>query len=131
MENTKTCRKCLQEKPRTDFYKLSSPQYKSSWDCRDSYCIPCRKKYSSSRRIDAKKLGVEYLGGKCVDCGMQSTNYVIYDFHHIDVMGKDFTIGKCSNRSFKSLQKELDKCILLCSNCHRIRHYISGGRGEI
>lgn len=44
------------------------------------------------------------------------------DFHHIEPEHKDFIISH-SFTSFNNLhKKELDKCILLCSNCHRIEH---------
>ena len=57
----------------------------------------------------------------CIDCGIKSNNYCIYDFHHVED-NKEFAISKTS-KSFDSIKKELDKCILLCSNCHRIRHF--------
>jgi len=42
--------------------------------------------------------------------------------------GKDFTISQYSNKSWKIVKKELQKCILLCSCCHRIEH--AGVRDE-
>lgn len=117
----KTCKKCGKEKQRTDFYKLSGKQYKSHWDCRDSYCIECRIKYGDERRKTTKRLAVEYLGGKCIDCGLETNIYSVYDFHHLDPDSKDFAIGR-NYKIFESIKSELDKCILLCANCHRIRH---------
>ncbi len=118
----KKCKKCQEMKPRTEFYKLNGKKYNESWDCRDSYCIPCRIAYQDDRRKNIKKLAVEYKGGTCIDCGIKSSHYSIYDFHHLDHSEKDFTIGKKANRPFSSIKAELDKCILLCANCHRIRH---------
>jgi len=83
--------------------------------------ISCRKEYSSERTKDIKRKCIEYKGGVCEDCGYDKDFPAVYDFHHIN--GKDFTISKFSNRSFEKLKTELDKCILLCSNCHRIRHF--------
>lgn len=50
--------------------------------------------------------------------------YEIYDFHHIDPKLKDRKISDMihKKRDFNLLIIELDKCELLCSNCHRIRH---------
>jgi len=45
----------------------------------------------------------------------------IYDFHHSDPNKKETTIG--SSRAFESMKKELDKCALICANCHRKLHY--------
>lgn len=117
----KLCKKCEQTKPRKEFYKLVSKSYKETWDCRDSYCKKCRSIYQSERRRQIKKEAVEYLGGECQKCRIRSVFYEIYDFHHLDPNEKDFSIGKQA-RSFKSIKAELDKCILLCANCHRIEH---------
>lgn len=118
----KICNRCGKEKSREEFYKLKGTQYRDEWDCRDSQCIECRKQTSVERRRGVKQLAVEYLGGKCVDCGIETDQYAIYDFHHIDPMMKDFSMGK-SFKSFDKIKTELDKCVLLCANCHRVRHY--------
>ncbi len=46
------------------------------------------------------------------------------EFHHIDPLKKDFNISQFRTTSFESIKKELDKCDLLCANCHREIHYI-------
>lgn len=75
-------------------------------------------------RIELKKKCVSYLGGQCVDCGITSKHYSIYDFHHIDPSNKNITINKLLSikPKWETLKAELDKCVLLCSNCHRIKH---------
>ena len=69
----------------------------------------------SYRRRTKIKL-VEYKGGECEKCG-----YKALEFHHLDPNKKDFTIGGKS-WSFERLKKEVDKCILVCSNCHKEIH---------
>lgn len=116
----KRCKLCSIVKPIIEFYV----QYKSkhpSWNCHDSYCKTCRLEYGVDRRNLLKKMAVEYKGGKCVDCNIKSTQYCIYDFHH-ENDDKEYNISG-SSKKFDSIKLELDKCILLCSNCHRIRHY--------
>lgn len=45
------------------------------------------------------------------------------DFHHRDPKTKSFTIGGGSvNYSFKSIMKEIDKCVSVCKNCHALYH---------
>ena len=44
------------------------------------------------------------------------------EFHHTNSKIKDSNVSKLLSRKWEVLQEELDKCILLCSNCHRIEH---------
>ncbi len=43
-------------------------------------------------------------------------------FHHTEPGGKEFVIGNASNKSWDSIKAEMQKCILLCANCHMIEH---------
>jgi hypothetical protein len=86
-------------------------------------CETCLKRRMQKREL-LKRKAVEYLGGRCVDCGLQTDIIAVYDFHHKDMDEKagiisDFLTVK---KSWKAIQEELDKCVLLCANCHRIRH---------
>lgn len=121
--NTKICNRCHTDQLRENFYKLSGKKYKDSWDCRDSVCKKCKSEIVSEKRLNIKKKAVLYKGGKCIDCGLESTHYFIYDFHHRDPSKKDLSLANSMTTSFEKLLPELDKCDLLCSNCHRIRHY--------
>lgn len=73
------------------------------------------------RRLRMKIKAVDYLGGECKKCGYNKSLSAL-DFHHLDANKKDFNIAKNSNKSWDFLKKELDKCVLLCSNCHREEH---------
>ena len=64
---------------------------------------------------------VEYKGGKCEKCDYSKCVDAL-EFHHIDPNEKDFTIGGKS-WSFDRLKNEVDKCILVCSNCHKEIHF--------
>lgn len=59
---------------------------------------------------------VEYKGGCCCRCGYNKSMNVL-QFHHLDPAKKDFTIGGKS-WSYERLKEEVDKCILVCANCH-------------
>ena len=63
---------------------------------------------------------VEYKGEKCQCCGYNRCIRAL-EFHHLDPSQKDFTISGKS-KSFETLKKEADKCILVCSNCHKEIH---------
>lgn len=76
----------------------------------------------TKRRRNVKKLAVEYKGGKCCKCGYDKCIGAL-EFHHLDPKEKDFHLGKGGvTRSWKIIKLELDKCILVCSNCHREIH---------
>ena len=80
-----------------------------------------RHKQQRERAQNFKKKAVEYCGGKCCHCGNQFPP-AVYDFHHINPEEKEVLISKIMSHSWDSIIKELDKCILLCANCHRIEH---------
>jgi len=64
---------------------------------------------------------VEYKGGKCDKCGYDRCVDAL-EFHHVDPTKKDFTISGKS-WSFEKLKGEVEKCILVCSNCHKEIHF--------
>lgn len=72
----------------------------------------------AKRRRKVKELAIEYKGGKCQICGYKK--YVgALELHHV-YGKKDFGIAdKGYTRSWNKIKQELDKCILLCANCHR------------
>lgn len=74
-------------------------------------------------RYWAKKIKyTNYLGGKCLRCG--NSNIHVLDFHHRIKIDKKFIISqKIDILPFDEIVKELDKCILLCKNCHREEHF--------
>jgi hypothetical protein len=80
----------------------------------------CNLKYRVRKwRIELKKKAVEYKGGKCSRCGYDRCVWAL-DFHHKNKQEKIFNISKSGNtRSWERVQNELDKCDLVCSNCHR------------
>jgi predicted DNA-binding protein YlxM (UPF0122 family) len=69
-----------------------------------------------------KERAVEYKGGKCERCSYNKC-IIALEFHHTDPKEKDFHISSNMNKAWDKVKKELDKCILVCSNCHREIHY--------
>lgn len=68
-------------------------------------------------RHNKKEKAIAYKGGKCVVCGYVRCQRNLA-FHHLDPTNKDFNISTKSAWGFERLKKELDKCILVCHNCH-------------
>ena len=58
----------------------------------------------------------------CADCGIQYPPYVM-DFDHLPEYEKEIQIGKHVHYSVERLLAEIEKCDVVCSNCHRIRTY--------
>lgn len=74
------------------------------------------------RRKKLKQMAVEYKGGKCVQCSYNKCLRAM-EFHHLDPNEKDFGISANGyTLSWEKIKKELDKCILVCSNCHAEIH---------
>jgi len=74
---------------------------------------------------ERKVLLIWKLGGKCNACGLDynGENGAMFQFHHKDPTTKEFTIGSSlTDKSIQDLQKEVDKCNLLCANCHSVHH---------
>ena len=70
------------------------------------------------RKLDA----IWYLGGKCQVCGCLF-HPACFEFHHKDPATKDRDPSKMLSLSKERLYVELDKCMLLCANCHRLEHH--------
>ena len=71
------------------------------------------------RRKKIRQMSVEFKGGKCERCGYDRCIEAL-EFHHTDPSKKDFNVSQRGyTRSWKRVMEELDKCIMLCANCHR------------
>lgn len=67
-------------------------------------------------------MAVDYLGGRCNKCG-KDWHPSIFEFHHENPKEKDRDPAQALQMSWDNFKKELDKCILLCANCHRLVHH--------
>lgn len=78
--------------------------------------------YVKERRRKIKEKAINYKGGCCQKCGYNKSVWAL-SFHHLDPNEKDFNIsrkGHCT--SWSKIKDELDKCILVCNNCHSEIH---------
>src|SRR4051794_20027001 len=105
----------------------------------DCECVICGRKYifdkkaghttkrcnscmANHRRFVLKTRAIEYKGGKCIKCGYVKCIDAL-TFHHRNPKEKSFNISGSHTRKWSELQKELDKCDLLCHNCHAEEHW--------
>ncbi len=122
------CGKCG-PKDSSEFYRCSGKKRGFQ-----SVCIGCQKSehkthytnnksaYYENRKIQYQK-GVEFLRNlkettPCKDCGKMYPYYVM-EFDHLG--DKEFILARPNGRSVEALQKEVNKCDIVCSNCHRER----------
>lgn len=136
-----TCKKCGFEGNEDAFlkkYKYDPPRVSNICkECNRLYALDYRRSNremynlrAKTKRTARKEWCVEYKGGKCEHC-LQSPHFAAFDFHHTDPGEKDMEIGLMMASEINKLKAELDKCILLCSNCHRTHHFKEGTLGEI
>jgi hypothetical protein len=112
----RTCPKCKQSKSLSDFYPRRG---KDGSSC---YCKICSNSHAIYRQRKFKINCVEYKGGSCSICGYNKCIGAL-EFHHKDPTKKDYTIANQRFVKFDDrIKKELDKCILVCANCHREIH---------
>lgn len=81
-------------------------------------CGSCR---SNNGRFARKKKAIEYLGGACQVCGYARCDRAMH-FHHVNPENKSFGIGGTHTTAWKKVKVELEKCVLLCGNCHSEVH---------
>ncbi len=81
------------------------------------------KAHVKRRKLEIKKWSQEYKSNlKCINCG--ESHPASIDFHH-KTGEKEHSISKlvAEGYSVERIKKELDKCIVLCANCHRKEHF--------
>lgn len=125
----KKCGVCKKDKPIDQFSRNPTKKDGRQYQCRD-----CQKKYRESHykknrqkyidkaakwRFEQKRKLYEYLNGKvCKDCG--ESDVIVLEFDHL--RDKDFNIGQhVGYKSFKSIKEEIEKCDIVCANCHKRR----------
>lgn len=86
-----------------------------------------KKAEESYKKSYIKKYGkhiklLNEFGSKCSICGYNK-NYSVLEFHHLDPLLKEFSIGNLKNGNYDKALNEAKKCVLLCSNCHKELHH--------
>ena len=117
---TKICSKCGKELPITDFYFRDKAKGTRRSECKYCHCKKVKEDYQKKRE------GFNEIKKQCSCAKCGDTRDYVLDFHHKNPEEKSFTIGRASNHncSIEILEKEIAKCIPLCSNCHREFHYL-------
>lgn len=112
----KFCAKCNQNLPISEFY-IEKKRLLTH-----AYCKKCNSSLAANRFRENKRKALEYKGNKCVICGYNKCVGALH-FHHIDPNLKEFSLSQLKKYTFDDrVKKELDKCVLVCANCHSEIH---------
>lgn len=118
---TKICTKCGKELPITDFNWRNKQA-----GTRRSECKYCHSDYMK-KQYQQKRQAIEQIKTQCccAKCG-ESRGYVL-DFHHKDPSMKENTVARlvAGNYQLDKAKQEIEKCVVLCANCHREFHYFN------
>ena len=108
------CKICVKKKPASEFYK--------TYLYTRYVCKKCENKqrhlWRMRRAKEMKQKALKYLGSNCRKCGYNKSIYAL-EFNHIGNKKYELTRMFQKGLSWGSIKKELDKCELLCANCHR------------
>lgn len=114
LNGNRTCLTCNTTQSQDNFYKRGKKYM--------SHCKTCYQIKYTQRSRDNKQQAIDYLGGKCSKCGYNKCNAAL-DFHHVDSTTKEYSVAHLmKSTNWNKLKVELDKCVLLCANCHREHH---------
>lgn len=109
------CRFCGEE-DQANFYRRKNKIISGN------QCISCGNKINAERNRKTKLLCIEYKGGKCQKCGYNKCPAALA-FHHRNPKEKDLKWKNLKNMKFDKIKPELDKCDLVCNNCHAEVHW--------
>ncbi len=113
----------LLSRPTIPINRPQNKKHRNEYD--KNYFLKNRVRIYQNRndRIRSYKTNlVNKLGGKCVICGYNKCP-AAFDFHHKNKNKENNVSVLLKNASKEKLLKEIKKCILLCSNCHRELHF--------
>lgn len=115
----KPCSKCGERKPLEAFHSDGKGGKRAN-------CSTCKNAdnavWNAGQKAKTKKLIADARSVGCLICG--ETDQVVLDFHHRGNVKKDDHVMRMAGRriSIERVRAELDKCVVLCANCHRRVH---------
>ena len=100
--------------------------------CRECGKISTRSHYSHNKRqyldrnirsyLKRRELVRQIKSRACADCGIQYPFYVM-DFDHREGETKEYELNRIDRMTTRALLREIEKCDVVCANCHRVRTY--------
>lgn len=132
----KKCSKCQQNKNLEEFNKNSSKKDGLNNQCKDCNKESCKNYYNANRESEKKRISSKsnsirirnrnfilnlLKNSSCKDCN--NSDYRVLEFDHLPIFKKDNNISSLihSSHSLEKIKEEINKCEIVCANCHRIR----------
>ena len=131
---TKQCTKCEQIKDLSCYSLNKSKKSGYNSECKDCHKIIRKKYYETNKskereriqlRKEQQKLAFKVFKStlKCKLC--DESHIATLQFHHLDPTQKEIGIAIAVHSGWgqERLKAEIDKCVVLCANCHLKEHY--------
>lgn len=128
----KTCNTCAIEKLITEFRRDRTQPDGFQHRCKicariahqDRYVLKDRERTRERNRLRRNthrtKIQEYKQANPCVSC--LEPEPCCLEFHHLNPAEKDFELCRAGNESWETIEREIAKCVVLCSNCHKKIH---------
>lgn len=117
--NTRLCKYCKKSYPKSYFYIAKKVKGKIYIRHKCKHCYLITKQNLRAKRqqwLDSFRKNT-----KCISCEFK--DYRALEFHHLHDKKFNISVGLCKDHlSLKCIEKELSKCVVICTNCHKLLH---------
>lgn len=127
-----TCSKCRQEKPENEFTRDKSTRTGFCWWCKACNATRAKdtttpeyaaRKRASAARYQTNKRLLDVWKSERGCCMCPEREPVCLDLHHVDPCQKEMNVSSViARRTWDRVLVEINKCVVVCSNCHRKLH---------
>lgn len=128
----KKCSGCRRRVEKKGLCPRCKKKYNKKWYLKNREAQLARVKKNNKRyRAEAQKFLVAAKDVPCADCGHRF-HHVAMDFDHLGKEPKFMNVStmKGQSRTLASIKREVKKCQVVCSNCHRVRTFLRSSRSS-
>ena len=129
----KNCNRCKVDLSPSDFNKSKHNKDGLQKECRNCQKERFKTYYENNdevktrirnRHKDSQKRNKDYVNSLRLSCSQCNESHPgVLDFHHNTEKDLEISVAIFRGWSIKRLQSEIDKCTILCANCHRKHHW--------
>jgi hypothetical protein len=131
----KICSSCKESKPLTEYNKKANRKDGLQTECKKCQSTQRKKYYNENKEVQIRQINEARRvrrkesqnkmrklldNSRCLDC--DASDIRVLEFDHVrGVKKKDVSYLLSNGASWETLMEEINKCDIVCSNCHRIR----------